>query len=148
MRVPLSMEPELAAWNNNEGISLEAWVECSGTFSLAVGYTTLFWPEFVCFEGYVLRKDFSEDALRGFEAQNANAKSVQWVMNHLHLMDVQHLGCEDISSDKLAFLGETLASIYKIKLASDFPSISCEVEFLSPADVDDVEGYQLSFCRL
>ena len=52
------MKTELAAWNNGQGIDLESWIACVGSFSLAVGYLSIFCPEFVEFEGYILRKDF------------------------------------------------------------------------------------------
>lgn len=51
MDIPESMRSELGAWNNGGGIDLEGWVGCEGSFALAVGYLTLFWPEFVEFEG-------------------------------------------------------------------------------------------------
>ena len=47
MDIPESMRDELAGWNNDAGISLETWIGCSGNFSLAVGYSSVFWPEFV-----------------------------------------------------------------------------------------------------
>ena len=34
--------PELPTWNNGAGISVEAWVGCSGNFELAIGYSRLF----------------------------------------------------------------------------------------------------------
>lgn len=69
MEIPDSMKPELAAWNNGLGIDLESWVACEGRFALAVGYASIFWPEFVEFEGYVLRKGFSEPAKEIYEAK-------------------------------------------------------------------------------
>ena len=67
MEITESMKSDLAAWNNGAGIDLESWTGCEGRFALAVGYAAIFWPEFVEFEGYILRKGFSEDALKGFE---------------------------------------------------------------------------------
>jgi hypothetical protein len=46
MKLRQSMESELAAWNNGAGIDLASWVGCEGRFALAVGYATVFWPEF------------------------------------------------------------------------------------------------------
>ncbi len=145
MDVPESMRAELAAWNGARGIDLRSWVGCSGSFSLAVGYATVFWPEFTLFEGYILPMGFSETALRGFESRGDSRKAVEWVMNHLHLDSVQHLGCEDISKDKLIALGEVLEQIYKAKLAWEFPDRPCIVEFHRPIDEDDLSDYQLSF---
>ena len=87
MEAPESMKSELAAWNNGAGIDLESLVGCEGRFSLAVGYAAIFWPEFVEFEGYILRKGFSESSLRGFELQEGtNRKTVEWLRSHTHFM--------------------------------------------------------------
>jgi hypothetical protein len=100
MKTPDSMKAELSAWNNDGGIDLESWIGCEGSFSLAVGYATVFWPEFVEFDGYILSKGFSEDSLRGFERQQAgNRKSVEWLMNHLHILYI-HYSAKDASKDK------------------------------------------------
>jgi hypothetical protein len=56
MDIPESMRSELAAWNNGKGIDLQSWVGCEARFALAVGYASIFWPEFVEFDGYILPK--------------------------------------------------------------------------------------------
>jgi hypothetical protein len=123
METPTSMKSELAAWNNGAGIDLKSWVGCEGRFSLAVAYAELFWPEFVEFDGYILRKGFSEASLRAFELQEGgNRPSVEWLMNHEHLDSIQHIGCPDISEDKLTLLGGVLKEIYEAKLKWQFHS--------------------------
>jgi hypothetical protein len=140
------MAGELAAWNNREGISLEGWIGCEGNFRLAVGYISIFWPQFVAFEDYILVEGFTEEQIRGFESQKeATAKTVEWVINHVHLDSIQHLGCPDISSDKLVLLGDRLREIYQAKLNWQFPERPCVVEFYQPEDPDSFAEYQLSF---
>jgi hypothetical protein len=91
MNIPESMTVALAAWNNGKGTDLESWIRCEGNFSLAVGYTTIFWPDFVEFEGYILHGGFSQESLRALEKREAgNRKSVESLMNHLHIADVRH----------------------------------------------------------
>jgi hypothetical protein len=144
--IPESMQAELAEWNNGKGIDLESWVGCSGNFRLAVGYTTIFWPEFVEFEGYILRKGFSVESLRGFESQNGTTpKTVEWVMNHIHIDGIQYASCEDISKDKILLLGNALKEIYQAKLNWLFPEKPCTVEFYVPEQEDNLEDYQISF---
>ena len=143
METPDSMKAELLAWNNGAGIDLKSWVGCEGSLSLAVGYATVFWPEFVEFEGYILRKGFSEPSLRTFEA-GSSRESVEWVMNHLHIADI-HSGREDISRDKILLLGKVLKEIYQAKLQWQFPDRPCIVEFDMPDDPEDPVGYQISF---
>ena len=146
METPESMKAELAAWNNGAGIDIKSWIGCEGNFSLAVGYTSVFWPELVVFDGYILRKGFSEASLRGFEQQRENnRKSVEWVMNHLHIADIQYYGCKDASKDKLLLLGNVLKEIYQAKLHWQFPDHPCTVELYTPEDEEDLMEYQLSF---
>jgi hypothetical protein len=143
------MKSELGAWNNGKGIDLSSWVSCTGNFSLAVGYMSVFWPEFVEFEGYILRKGFSEKSLRSWEAQKgATRKSTEYVMNHIHIDALHHSACEDISRDKLVLLGNGLREIYEAKLKWLFPNSPCKVELLLPEDEDVLDEYQLSFWQL
>lgn len=146
MEIPESMTEELGRWNNGAGIDLKSWTSCMGSFSLAVGYTTLFWPEFVEHDGYILRAGFSDSSLRGFESQTKGSrKSVEWVMNHLHIVDI-HVGeTEDRTEDKVVLLGRTLKAIYEAKLAMEFPHSPCIVEFYEPERGGDLDDYQLSF---
>ncbi len=146
MKTPDSMVADLAAWNNGTGIDLTSWVGCKGNFSLAVGYASIFWPEFVDFEGYILRSSFSESSLRGFEKREGiDRRSVEWVMNHLHIADIQHFGCPDVSKDKIVLLGNVLSEIYRAKLKWQFPELPCVVEFYIPDDVEELMQYQISF---
>jgi hypothetical protein len=146
MKIPESMKSDLAAWNGDAGIDIESWVGCVGNFSLAVGYASVFWPEFVLFEGYLLRSDFSEASLRGFEGQkDSSRKSVEWVMNHVHVADTQRCGCEDASKDKLILLGNVLKEVYEAKLLWQFPDRPCRVELYVPNDEENLMEYQLSF---
>lgn len=146
MKIPASMVAELAEWNSGDGISLEDWVGCEGNYRLAVGYLTVFWPSFVEFEDYILTEGFTEEQVRVFESQEgATARSIERVINHVHLDSIQHLGCPDISSDKLVLLGNILTEIYQAKLQWQFPGRPCVVEFYRPEDPDDFGEYQVSF---
>jgi hypothetical protein len=145
METPESMKSELAAWNDGTGIDIESWLSCEGNFSLAVGYASIFWPSFTLFEGYILPEGFSEASLRGFEQNDTNRKSIEWVMNHVHILDIHNRGCGDASKDKLLVLGNVLKEIYQAKLLWQWPDRPCTVEFYIPDDSDDLVEYQLSF---
>jgi|SRR5690554_4426956 len=149
MEIPESMKSELAAWNGGKGIGLSSWVECSGNFSLAIGYMNVFWPDLVEFDGYILHKGFSEKNLRGWESQKgATRRSTEYVMNHIHIEGLQHSECSDISKDKLRLLGLGLREIYEAKLKWQFPNKPCVVELHIPEDEDDLGEYQISFWQL
>ena len=148
MNIPPSMVDDLGAWNDGAGIDLESWVGCEGRFALAVGYAAIFWPKFVAFEDYVLREGFSEASLRGFERQReGDRETVERVMNHRHLEDIQYVGCPDISKDKLLKLGHTLVEIYAAKLKWQFPQLECETKFSIPENEDDLREYQITFWK-
>jgi hypothetical protein len=143
---PASMMPELPAWNDGKGIDLKSWIGCSGDFKLAVGYSTIFWPQFVLFEDYILREGFNLTTLRDFEKDRPGGKaSVEWVMNHLHLADIHLNDRANLSEDKILLLGNTLKEIYEIKLRSQFPDRPCVVEFFEPEDRTKLIEFQLSF---
>ena len=136
--------PELSDWNNGAGIDPESWVGCVGTVPLAIGYSLIFWPRVVKFENYVLREDFCPEALRGFErGEGSTRTSVEWVMNHIHMIDIHHT--EEIGTEaQLRYLGRLLKEIHEVKLRSDFPDLKFVVEFNDEPGLDLVD-YQMSF---
>ncbi len=137
--------PEMRDWNNGAGIDINSWIGCAGNFSLAIGYSTIFWPRFVEFEGYILNEGFDLPSLRTFEGRSgATRYSVEWVMNHLHIADIQYYNCDDITQEKIVYLGRLLQEIYRVKLAWQFPRRKMNVEFYEPEDGELLE-YQLSF---
>ena len=144
--IPESMKDELGAWNGGKGIDLESWVGCEGNFRLAVGYSTLFWPKFEAVGKYILVAGCPPEQIISFERQEGSTpQSVEAVLNHVHIDSIQHLGCEDISSDKLIWLGNILKEIYQAKLAWQFPDRPCTVEFYVPDDAEDYSEYQITF---
>ena len=142
--------PELPRWNNGAGIDAEGWIGCIGNFELAIGYSLIFWPSFVRFEGYVLREGFCEGALRGFEEQpnprTASAQdvrsSIEGVMNHLHIGDI-HCNVEPTEA-QLRYLGRALKGIHEVKLKRDFPDLRFVVSFNDESNLV-LTDYQLSF---
>lgn len=143
MEIPDSMKSKLSRYTGG-GIDLAGWISGNGTFELAVGYSAVFWPEFVAFEKYVLRKGFVEESLRGFEQQaDTNRQSVEWVMNHLHIAELHPLS-DDTSHDKLIFLGNVLREIHEAKLARLFPDRAFFVE-LDAGEPEDIWSCHLSF---
>lgn len=66
-------------------------------------------------------------------------------MNHLHIADLQHMGCKDLTKDKIIRVGQTLKEIYEAKLQWQFPSHPCTVSFHRPKNADDLMAYQITF---
>lgn len=146
MDIPQSMQAEFSRWNDGKGIGLESWIGCEGSFPMAVGYASIFWPEFVQCHGYIVRKGVALETIRGFAHQQGSTRqSVEWVVNHLHLYYLHNPGDEDPAKDVLLALGNVLKEIYTAKLKMQFPDQPCEVEFYIPAQEDDLDSYQISF---
>jgi hypothetical protein len=147
--VPPSMKEELGAWNNGAGIDLESWIGCEGRFASAVGYSTVFWPEIEEIGGDVLRSGTSEDSIRAWASQaGATRQSVEAMLNHLHLADIQHYGCRDCTSDKLLVLGRVLKEIYEAKLFRQFPGRNFCVSLHVPENPEDLQDYEITFWQV
>ena len=138
--------PELPSWNHGAGIDAESWISCVGNYELATGYSLIFWPKFVRFDGYVLHEGFSEDSLRGFEdATDGNRIAVEAVMNHIHLADIH--GNVEATEIQLRYLGRVLKEIYEVKLRRDFPTTRFIVSFNDDAGLDS-RDYELTFWQV
>ena len=138
--------PELNEWNNDKGIAVESWIGCVGDFQKAIGYSTLFWPDFVEVEGCIVREGVSrENVIEWTEKHIDNPCRAEETINHLHLDSLHHKGCEDISSERLSYLGRILKDIYACKLKRDFPNKTFVVKFYEPADKQDFANYILTF---
>ncbi len=135
--------PELPEWNDGAGIEPQAWIECVGNFELATGYSLIFWPSFVRFEGYMLRDGFSVASLRGFEGvTKGNRTAVEAVMNHVYINDIH---CNVAATEaQVRYLGRVLKNIWEVKLAHDFPDLRFEVNFNDEPGVM-LDQYQLTF---
>jgi hypothetical protein len=139
--------PELSEWNNGKGVDPAGWLSAMGNFQLACAYTTMFSPRFVEHDGMILREGFSQESLVGFiENCAGNKTAIEWVMNHIHLVDVHHVGCPDASRERIVYLGHVLKEIYECKLAVQFPTEDIVVEF-DDSYREELFAYQLSFFK-
>ncbi|MDP2715333.1 hypothetical protein [Rheinheimera sp.] len=137
---------ETRLWNNGKGVDVDAWIGHEGNFNLALGYSTIFWPRFMEFDGYIFREGTKAENVRGFEAQtHSTRKSVECVINHVHIFDFHNHENDKANAEKIAYLGNVLKEIYEAKLAWQFPSKPCTVSLFMPDDPEDLEGYQLTF---
>lgn len=136
--------PELAAWNDGRGVSARDWIGMSGTYELAVGYSLVFWPRFIAFEGYVFREDaFNAENVRGFErATNGDRQAVEAVVNHIHIADIH---CNlDVTEAQIHYLMKTLKQIWELKLKADFPDRRFIVHAVEEPGLDLID-YELTF---
>ncbi|HEY8129710.1 MAG TPA: hypothetical protein VIF39_13530 [Hyphomicrobium sp.] len=133
--------PHLKDWNNGQGIDPLDWVACSGNFDLAIGYTTLFWPDFVEHDDMVLLSSRLNEKLDGITS------CLEKLLNHLHLLDTHYAGCPGATPEKLEFLGKTIREMWAAKLSQDFPGVRFAVEFFGNSS-SDLSDYQLTFHKI
>jgi hypothetical protein len=140
--------PELPTWNNGAGIDPESWIGCVGNFELAAGYSFIFWPSFIEFEGYIFRESgFCEDNLRAWERSTSNDRqAVEAVINHVHLLDLHSYGTP-ATEPQLRYLGRVLRDILDTKLKRDFPDRSFQVTFNDEPDLDLID-YEVTFWQI
>ena len=137
--------PDAKLWNEGRGIDLESWIAMNGNYDLAVGYSLLFWPEFVVIDDYVLRQGSTEANLREWEKRGGDRKGIEAVINHIHIADI-HYGAS-VSETQLRHLGRVLRAIYQQKLAADFPKRAFEVHFNDEPGLDSID-YELTFFQV
>jgi hypothetical protein len=139
---------ELPLWNNGDGIDAEGWIGCTGSAELAIGYSLVFWPEFVRIKDYVVRAGCDNtDYLDEWERQcKGDHAAVEKVVNHLHIADLHAYG-SPVTKDQARYLGRVLKNIHQVKLQADFPDLIFEVYFNDEADVE-VGDYQLTFWQI
>ena len=138
--------PELKKWNNGRGIDVESWIGCEGDFKKAIGYSTIFWPTFIEIEGCIVRERVrKENVLQWITHCKGDTKSVEATVNHIHLEDLHHQDCADISPERLAYLGRVLKEIYECKLNRDYPNRKFEVIYEEPEVKENLSDYILTF---
>ncbi len=142
--------PDLKEWRrlNGEDFSIDSWTSFEGNIKLAIGYSLMFWPDFMEHNGCVFTKD-------GFSISNFNDwtgatyikkfAQIERVLNHIHIMDL-FSGDErnKINFDQIKYLGEKLCKIYAVKLKSDFPNR----EFIFTFNINEeleLDEYELTF---
>jgi len=138
--------PEMSRWNNGAGIDVDGWISGSGNFELAIGYSRVFWPNFVEYEGMVLREGgFTAETVAGWmNHYEGDASNVEAMVNHLHLETLHYYAGSGATRERLVYIGHVLVEIHKVKLAHDFPDRSFEVLF-DDSIKEELMDYQFTF---
>ncbi len=93
----------------------------------------------------MLFSGFNEGSYRGFmESTQGNKKSVEMVMNHLHILDLFQNTSEDPSKDLIVYLGRLLKDVWVCKVARDFPERQITVSFPEGEDYELLD-YEITF---
>jgi hypothetical protein len=139
-----SLIPELPAWNDGKGVSASDWIAMMGNFELAVGYSLIFWPRFVAYEGYVFRAGaFTPETVRGFEtAIGGDRAKVECVINHLHIAGIH--SNVTASEAQVHYLMGIMKQIWALKLKVDFPDRRFIISAIEEPGLDLLD-YEITF---
>lgn len=138
--------PELAEWNNGKGIDLESWIRTVGRYDHAIGYSAIFWPDFVEYDDCVFRSPMPEASYKKWQDTLGNDKSaIEAVANHEHILDLFVNSEFRPSRDVVLHIGSTLKTTWSCKLKMDFPRRRFEVKFPYNEDAVELIDYEITF---
>ena len=143
--------PELKDWKkkNGESFDIQDWIACEGNIKLAIGFSSIFWPDFLEHDGCVLLA--SRFSLKSFNDWTKaeyvmHYGQIESVFNHSHLVDFfSWENQKEINIDQIRYLGNMLKQMYQSKLKSDFPEKVFEVAFNGDEDYEDLYDYEITF---
>ena len=143
--------PEIKEWQNHNGqkFDIEDWIAIEGNIKLAIGYSSIYWPDFIEHEDCVfLKSHFSLDGFNQWKNVDyvEYFSQIEYVINHIHILDLftqEKQG--EITKDQIIYLGEILREIYETKLTTLFKDRKFSVTFNGKEKVDELIDYELSF---
>lgn len=141
--------PSLSDWRP-EPILPENLAAFEGTYALAIGYVTLFWPSFTEYDGMIFRaEELDKESLKNIKSwltsYEGDKQAVETMLNHLHVIDIQHPGLwKEATEPQIRFLGQMLKEMWAYKLLHDFPEKRFTVEFFE-GEEGKLEDYQVTF---
>ena len=109
--------PELSSWNDGAGISISSWIGCVGRFDHAVGYASIFWPDFVFYDGCILlRTPSAENFQNWMQTLNGDRAELEGMLNHRHITDLFFQSEFKPTKEIVLHLGRLLKEMWTAKL--------------------------------
>lgn len=128
---------------------LEDWIVDEGNMKLAIGYSTIFWPEFLVHDDCVfLKSHFSLSNFNNWKETSyiENYSQIEYVINHTHILDLFTSDKQDdITLDQIKYLGHILKEVYETKLKVQFPDRKFVVQFNGDEDCESLIHYEVAF---
>ena len=145
MPIPKELLPELQEWKGGSSVPAEDWIWMTGRADHALGYCSLLWPDFVVFEGYVLRVPTDIDRLRGWENGGRSRSQVETAMNVFFLENAFSDERKDggLYDAQMTHLAAMMVDMLDAKLRRDFPDKS-----FSAFVIDEDEDFGVSFHQI
>jgi hypothetical protein len=135
--------PELTDWNHAKGIDIDSWITCIGRFDHAIGYGSVFWPEFVLHEGCVLLAPVRHADIDKWVKDAPEKRVVEATINHRHIVHLFQGDGPAPTREAVLHLGRMLKEMWTCKLQRDFPDRQIVVDF-PEEDSEDLKNYQIT----
>jgi hypothetical protein len=134
---PMSL-PQLKKWQAQFDDSMGVWnfLSREGSATLAIAYSTLFWPSFIEVQSCVLlRHRYKEETfIKWLDHFGGRARDVEAMINHVHLWDLFDPESEGVPEEAMEDLAYIVSKCWEAALRDSFPSRSFEVTVSSTAD--------------
>ena len=125
----------------------EEWAFYESNLQIALGFSDLFWPPFIQYDGMVFRGS-AENAISAEGAKNiadwmtrfeGKRYEVERMLNHEHLIDLFRERNRDASASQIDYLAKVLHDAWAAKLKLDFPQMTFKVdlELSEPKEIGD-----------
>ncbi|HEX2972895.1 MAG TPA: hypothetical protein VHP11_11210 [Tepidisphaeraceae bacterium] len=139
-----SLIPELAQWNNGNGISLRLWLDCIGRYDHAVAYAALFWPDFVLHDDCIFIDAPDAQNYENWMRQcGGDRRQVEAVINHRHIVDLFTNSEFEPTKQLVIHVRRLLEDMWSCKLRREFPDRHFVVECYGDGS-DDLLDYQIT----
>lgn len=137
--------PALQGGDDGPETDVASWIAEVGDFQKAIGYTAVFWPEFVEIDGCIVRAGVTQEQIRGWlDYCEGDRSGAEGILNQLHVENLHRAGCPDVTRERLAYLGGVLKQMCECKLKRDFPDKTFTVEYVE-AESDDLSDFIVTF---
>jgi hypothetical protein len=139
--------PELADWeaHNKCQFEPEDWISCVGNYEHAIGYLSIFWPEMYEYDGCIFVSSLPEkEHYESWLSQtDGNKKSVEAVLNHVHITDLFQVGQLSPTEVQIKYIGSKLREMWHAKAKQQFPNNDIQVGFYEGTS-DELREYQVT----
>jgi hypothetical protein len=137
LRLPVADMPGLHAWRDEwQRPNFSAWdfLNYNADVELAAAFASLFWPQFVEVDGFVLLAvHYSPESLgRWRERYPSDRRAIESAINEVYVYDLfRHRDRDDVPLAVHEFVGQVLRRTWACALDSTFPSRRFEFSYRS-----------------
>ncbi|GAA5533753.1 hypothetical protein [Deinococcus aluminii] len=139
---------KLQARKERQDIDIETWLTNFGSIPEALAYSSIFWPQFVEYQGCLLRSGFDSAVFEScMQDLQGNREAIERLMNHQHLTAIFFNPEVEETPEQICQLGKLLQEMWTLKLQRDYPDLSVQVAF-SWHNLEENEDAQITvYCQ-